>query len=452
MSITEQLIQIIRRKTISEYDLQQAALFTLDALANTLGGRNSVPGRKLQQWGQKQGNDAGRKAMVAGGLTHILETDDLHRASVTHPGCVVVPAVFALAEREGSSGLEILTAILQGFEAMCRVGSAVGPGHYRIWHNTATCGPFGSAMAASCLLDLDDEQAMYALGNAGTQSSGLWEFLATGAMSKHLHAGRAAEAGIAAADLAELGFTGPPQILEGQKGFFAATCIDAKPELVTAQPDAPWQLPLTSIKPWPSCRHTHPAIDAALEIHNLLQGREIVSVHIDTYQAAMDVCDRPMPDSEYAAKFSIYHCVAAALDAGHVVFESFSEDSRARLAPLRQKTTAVVADPYAKDYPDSWGSAVTVCTVDGEKVTVCRTAAKGDPESALSHDEMVSKAQMLLLHGGFTEADSQRLINAILSLPTTTDGTEIVKEIMTLIAAPVVETKVETDASSVNGQ
>ena len=110
--------------------------------------------------GRQSRGDVGRQALIAGSLTHILETDDLHRASVTHPDCVVVPAVFALAARESSNGREMLLAILQGFEAMCRIGMAVGPAHYRIWHNTATCGPFGSAMAAASLLKLSDLQAM----------------------------------------------------------------------------------------------------------------------------------------------------------------------------------------------------------------------------------------------------------------------------------------------------
>jgi 2-methylcitrate dehydratase PrpD len=430
MTITEQLITLIRNKDVSEGDLQRAAFFTLDAIANTLAGRNSEPGKKLLAWGASQGFDAGRQALVAGSLTHILETDDLHRASVTHPGCVVVPAVFALAARESSSGREILLAILQGFEAMCRIGRAVGPAHYRIWHNTATCGPFGSAMAAASLLKLSDEQAMYALGNAGTQSSGFWEFLETGAMSKHLHAGRAAEAGIVSADLALLDFTGPPKVLEGDKGFFKATCSDAAPDLVTTDADSPWQLSDTSIKPWPCCRHTHPAIDAALELHGLLQGKEIETVHIDTYQAAMDVCDRPQPDSEYAAKFSLYHCVAAALDAGEVIFDSFSEASRNRLQPLRGRITTAVADEYESNYPIHWGSAVTVVTRCGEQFSTQRQAAKGDPESALSDDEMVSKAKMLLAHAGLSNDTAQQIIDAILGLPQADASPAVVKQVL----------------------
>ena len=229
MTLSQQLISLIRTKEVSDSDMHRAALFTLDAIANAMAGRNTEPGRKLLEWGRQQGRDAGRRAFVIGGLTHILETDDLHRTSVTHPGCVVVPAVVAAADADVATGADFLRAVLHGYEAMCRIGNAVGPTHYQIWHNTSTCGPFGSAMAAATLLGLSEEQTLNALGNAGTQSCGFWQFMETGAMSKHLHAGRAAESGMLAAEMAAQGFTGPAQILEGNKGFFAGTCDDPGP-------------------------------------------------------------------------------------------------------------------------------------------------------------------------------------------------------------------------------
>jgi len=210
MTLTEQLIRYVRAKPIGEDDLRAASLYVLDAIANAVAGRASGPGDILADWAAQAGPDAGREAFFLGGIIHSLETDDLHRAAVVHPGCVVVPVVIALGRRRGLSGRALLGAALSGFEACCRVGMAVGPAHYRIWHNTATCGPYGSAIAAADLLGLDDGQAMHALGNAGTQSAGLWQFLDTGAMSKHLHAGRAAEAGLVAAELAARGFTGAP--------------------------------------------------------------------------------------------------------------------------------------------------------------------------------------------------------------------------------------------------
>ena len=424
--LSHDLIQLIRSKAVTDSDLQRATIFTLDAIANALAGRNTIPGEKLLQWGSRQGADAGRHALVAGGLTHILETDDLHRASVTHPGCVVPPAVFCVAEREGSSGLQVLQAILQGFEAMCRVGMGVGSAHYKIWHNTATCGPYGSAVAVAHLLQLSDEQTVNAFGNAGTQSAGLWQFLETGAMSKHLHAGRAAEAGIVSADLAALGFTGPPAILEGEKGFFAATCPDAQPAAVIADAGAPWQLALTSIKPWPSCRHTHPGIDAALELHQVIAGREISTVQVGAYQAALDVCDRPRPQSEYAAKFSLYHCVAVALADGKVDFDSFTEEPRERLSGLRDRTSIAAQEPWVSAYPGNWGSQVSVTLADGETLSAPRSGARGDPEMALSDEEMVDKAHMLLAYAGYPRDQAQWIVDGVLGLAEQDAAPEVV--------------------------
>lgn len=413
-TLTERLCQLIENKPVAREDLEQAALFVLDALANMLGGRNSGPGRILLDYARQLGRDAGREALVMGGLIHILETDDLHRASVVHPGCVVVPAAYAVARREGRSGRDFLLAVLKGFEACCRVGMGVGPAHYRIWHNTATCGPFGSAYAAGHLAGLDGAQMVHALGNAGTQSAGLWEFLATGAMSKHLHAGRAAEAGVVAADLARLGFTGPPAILEGPKGLFAGACPDPRPDAVLAEPEQPWQLRLTSIKPWPSCRHTHPAVDAALELAPGLTEAAIEGVVVETYQAAIDVCDRPVAGSEYEGKFSLQHCVAAALADGRVDFGSFAPDARARLASLAARIEPRLSEPFASAYPRAWGSAVTVRLRGGTLRRAARSHAKGDPEAALDGAAMRAKARMLMQHGGVAEPD--RLIAAILDL------------------------------------
>jgi 2-methylcitrate dehydratase PrpD len=415
LTLTQQLISLINAKPVTAADLEQAALFTLDAIANALAGCRSEPGRMLLRWGQQSGADAGRRAFLLGALTHILEVDDLHRASVVHPGCVVIPAAWAIAEREGTGGKALLTAVLRGFEAATRVGMAVGPAHYRIWHNTATCGPFGSAMAAASLLALDEAQTVHALGNAGTQSAGLWQFLETGAMTKHLHAGRAAEAGVLAADLARLGFTGPPAILEGARGFFAATCPDADPLAVTRDPEGPWQLLQTSIKPWPSCRHTHPAVDAAQELRQRIVSLDLIDrVEVETYQAALDVCDRPEPQSEYQAKFSLQHCVAAALSLPQVDFSAFDAPARTALAELRARVTLRLAEPYASAYPRAWGSAVTVIGKDGSRLSAQRTQARGDPEAPLSREEMIAKARLLLRYGGVHDPDS--LIAVLLAL------------------------------------
>jgi 2-methylcitrate dehydratase PrpD len=415
-SLTQWLAAHLAGKPISAGDRRAAALFVLDTLANALAGRNTPPGVVLRRWQVRwAGQDAGREAFAIGALAHILETDDLHRASVVHPGCVVVPAAWAMAHRQGARGHALLDAVLWGYEAACRVGQGVGPGHYRIWHNTATCGPFGAAAAAGRLLGLGEAALVHAFGNAGSQSAGLWEFLETGAMTKHLHAGRAAEAGVVAATLAAEGFTGPPAILEGARGLFAGACPDPAPEAVRGDPDAPWQLHLTSMKPWPSCRHTHPAIDAALELAGAVEDAgDIASITVRTYPAGLALCDRPVPDSDYAAKFSMQHCVAAALADGHVGFDSFDAAARDRLAPLRGRVSVVECSEVASAYPAAWGAVVTVTAKNGDQKTVSRRHAKGDPESPLSREDVIAKARQLLAHSGIADAD--RIIDGILAL------------------------------------
>ncbi len=400
MTLTESLISLIRNKTVTKEDLHKTALFTLDAVANLVAGRNSIPGKKLLEWSLKGRDDAARRAFLMGALMHILEVDDVHRASVVHTGCVTVPVALSLAMDRNISGIDFLRAVLYGFEAACRVGMSVGPSHYKIWHNTATCGPYGSALAAATLLDLTDEQSVHALGNAGTQSSGFWEFLKTGAMSKHLHAGRAAEAGLVAAELAALDFTGPPKILEGSTGFYSGACPDPQPDAVLCDPEGQWQVHLTSIKPWPSCRHTHPAIDAALSVYKDLNGMPIAEVKVKTYQAAIDVCDRPISNSEYEGKFSIQHCVSAALQRGNINFSGFGEKARSDASKLAEKVTLIASEPYASSYPNSWGAEVLVVLEDGRELMSSKPECKGDPEAMLADEELISKAEELLYFGG----------------------------------------------------
>ncbi len=416
MSLTRNLITLIRNKPVQPADLETAAMFTLDAVATAYAGSATAVGQVLKQWAGGTELDMKRQVLLMGALTHITETDDLHRASVTHPGCVVVPAALALGEKLNSTPQQILTAILHGFEAMCRIGSAVGPTHYKVWHNTATCGPFGSAMAAASLLGLDDEQTMHALGNAGTQSSGFWQFMETSAMSKHLHAGRASESGLLAAELASHGFTGSPEILEGEKAMFTGMCADPIPENILRDASAPWQLTLTSIKPWPSCRHTHPVIDCALELHEQLNEEEISQIEIQTYQAALDVCDRPEPENEYQAKFSLYHCVAIALLDGEVTLNSFTEEAINKTDKLRHKVNIIVEEPYASNYPAAWGSSVRIITSSNRTLDASRKDCKGDPELALCKTEMQDKAVDLMMYGGMTRSAASEICDTILSL------------------------------------
>jgi len=430
-SLSEQLINLVRCKAIEADDLRVAAEFTLDTVANMLAGFNSDAGRKFLLWAHPRGflnthgnthHDAGRQAFILGCLTHILEMDDLHRGSITHPGCVVIPAVFALANDPKTVSVSThhcLQSVLHGYEATARIGQAVGDQHYAVWHNTATCGPFGSAMAASHMLGLDNSQTTHALGNAGTQAAGLWEFLQTGAMSKHIHAGRGAEAGVVSAELAQHGITGALSILEGEKAFFKAMCADGDPARILENPGDAWHVHQTSIKPWPSCRHTHPAIKIALEAARKLkhQGHsvdDIQNVEIATYQAALNLCDRALPSSLYEAKFSLQHCVAAALSCPRVDFSSFDEQSRHQLEPLTKRISVKLSNLYETAYPTNWGSGIGIAFKNGNTIKIETKEAFGDPGLPLSQSDLTNKANMLLTHAGLNSP--ARLIDGILAM------------------------------------
>ncbi|MBI5876544.1 MAG: MmgE/PrpD family protein [Chloroflexi bacterium] len=418
-TLTEHLARFIAQADRASMPLAVAQYYVLDWLGSALAGTQTAQGRILLDYTASQPRiDGGcavaglpgrygaeSAALVNGGLSHIVEMDDLDRTSVTHPGTVVIPAALAVAQRERKSGAEFLRAVVIGYEIMVRVGAAVGKTHYVYFHNTATCGTFGAAAAAAYLLGLNEEQTVWALGNAGTMSAGLWEFNADGAMSKHLHAGRAAQSGVLAADLARRGFTGPRAILEGERGFFAATSRDATPTAVIAglDPEAPaWRIGGVSIKPHASCRHTHPAIDAALAIRaqmaDHVAAADVARIEVETYQAALDLCNNAAPRTPYQAKFSLHYCIASALARGHAGLGDFRPERIAdpALAHLLAATRVQLNPAFEALYPQQWPSNVTVAFAGGRVISQTINTPKGDPENALSQGELEIKfAQML---------------------------------------------------------
>ena len=425
MSLSRELVRLIRARAAEPDDLRAAERYVRDWLGCTVAGRATVPGAALLEYGREVADLEGR-VFLAAALSHITETDDLHRSSVTHPGCVVIPAALLLTRETGGTGAQALAAVLAGYEAVLRVGEALGKEHYRIFHNTATAGVFGSAAASCAVLDLDEDAWVWAMGNAGTQASGLWQFNEDATMSKHLHAGHAAAAGVRAALLAARGFTGPSEILEGEKGFFRGFCPDPVPETITGGAGC-WKLSETSMKPYPCCRHTHPAVDAALEIRGLLRWEaeggvtpdRIASVRILTYSAALDVTDRPRPTTPYAAKFSMQYCVAKSLASGPPDLGSFepSEIGDAVVGEWLGKISVEVDERFETGYPVHWGAEVETTDIDGSTVRASRDDAAGDPEQPIDDDSLDRKALGLLRYGGLEKPVALELVNACRGLP-----------------------------------
>jgi 2-methylcitrate dehydratase PrpD len=426
----------IRGMAVSRADRVDAERYVRDWLGSMVAGGGTEIGGRLRRYAAGRPDVEGR-VFLAAALSHVTETDDLHRASTTHPGCVVVPVALLLGRDRGADGRAVLEAVLAGYEAMLRVGEALGPAHYRIFHNTATAGVFGAAAAAARLLGLDEDGWVWALGNAGTQAAGLWQFNADATMSKHLHAGHAAEAGLRAALLAAEGFTGPAAILEGDRGFFRGYCPDPVPDRVLADAGG-WKLRETSFKPYPSCRHTHPAIDAALELRAALGGDDgglaagpgdpagigelaggIAAVRIASYPVALDVTDRPRPRSSYAAKFSLQYCVATTLLHGRPGLDAFAPEriGESRIRALLERTSVEPDPELAAVYPERWGARVEVRLPGGGVRVARRTEARGDPESPLTDHDLNEKFHDLCAAGGIGDATIARLLAECGSLP-----------------------------------
>jgi 2-methylcitrate dehydratase PrpD len=433
-SLTEQLAALVagtRTADIPPDVLQTAAWWVLDWLGAAIAGLDSDPGRiMLEHTGAQPAGPAsclgladGRSTQVAalhnGIISHVVEMDDVHRAAIIHPAVVVVPAALAVAEQVGASGKELLAAVTLGYEVAIRVGESVGKTHYFHWHNTSTCGVFGATAAAGWLLGLDEQRLTWALGNAGSQAGGLWEFIADGAMSKVLHAGRAAANGVLAAELGALGFTGARKILEGRQGLFAATAPDGSPDAVTAGLGEGWKLPGSSIKPYPSCRHTHSAVDATLALKREygISVDDVDSIEIDAYQATLDLTDNPTPAHPYAAKFSVHYCVARALEDGALRPADFSDDLIAEpaLRDLMLRTTARLDPELNARAPQELPARVRMHLKDGRQIERLVLSAKGDPEAPLTEQELTDKFTSLVA-GTPYEGRAEALVKLVAGL------------------------------------
>lgn len=342
-------------------------------------------------------------ALHNGALSHIVEMDDVERASVLHPGTVVIPAALAAAQQAGASADAFLDAVIAGFEVMVRVGRAVGGRHYFHFHNTATCGPFGAATAAGLLLGLDEAGLGWALGNAGTLAAGLWQFNLDGALSKPLHAGRASANGVLVAQMAGHGLSGAARILEGERGFFAALAPQGDPAGVVADLGrAPLAVHGISLKPHASCRHTHAPIDVALALRGQLGQATITGVRVRTYRTALEVCDRPAPETPAQAKFSLQFCVARALARGDAGLSAFEGAGLADAAVRALAPRVVLEEDPARSaaYPARWSAQVEVHAADGRRLAAEQNFPLGDPEAPLDAARREAKFRALLGYAG----------------------------------------------------
>ena len=397
-------------------------LCILDWYGSALAGKDEKPIQSIkelvEEWGGHHQatlitggmSSIGNACLVNAASSHIVELDDIHKSSIIHAGTVVIPAAIAVAEAYDLDGKDLITSIVAGYEICYRIGEAVSPSHYYYWHNTATCGTFGAAAAVAKLLNLDVDQTTYALGNAGTQAAGLWEFIEDGANTKQLHTAKAAYNGTLAALLANKNFTSASKILEGKRGFFHAMSEKFTPESVTKNLGREYKILENSFKIHASCRHTHPAMDCVLHImkDNSLHHSQIQSISIKTYQTVLDITDNSNPDTIYSAKFSSQFCAALIAMNGTASLHDFNENSL-NSTEIRElmKCINIQVDSYFENaYPEKWGALVEISLKDGSAYVKSTDYPKGDPENKAIVEEMIQKFKTMTI-GKTSNPDDQ---------------------------------------------
>jgi len=340
-------------------------------------------------------------AYANGALAHVHELDDGHRMAMGHPGAPVISAALAMGERVGASGKELIEAIVAGYEVFIRVGTAANPSHFRRgFHTTGTCGALAAAAAAGKLLGLNIDELGNAIGIAATQASGLMEVTRGESVIKPLQPARAAQSGVLSALLAQKGLTAPESILDGESGFLRAYSDEYSLDVILKDLGKTYRITEVYFKFHASCRHTHPAIDAILELkhkHNI-SPQDVKEVEVRTYSASYEVCGREYePKTPATAKFSIPYCVAIALMYGRVTPELFTFDKiRDKNVLALARRVRVVPDPELdKLVPRERGAKVKVYLSSGGFLETYVRNPYGEPETPPTSNDLKNKFKSL---------------------------------------------------------
>jgi len=389
----------------------------LDGLGLALSGSVAESGRLLQEYllSQNLSGDTTvigtnlrmpeRFAAFANGVgVHADDYDDTQLAVgkdrvyglLTHPTAPCLPAALAIAEGGDLSGRDLILAYNLGVEVETKISEAMSPRHYQHgFHSTATCGVFASASAVAKLYDLDVETTLRALAIAGSQAAGLRENFGT--MTKPFHAGRAAEAGVVAADFARAGWSATDKILESPRGFFQAHGGGYALDALQSKLGRPWTFvdPGISIKPNPSGSLTHPGMTKMLELIMKydIKPENVASIDVGTNHNMPNALIHHRPTDELQAKFSMEFCMAVLLLERRGALPEFTNDvvNRADVQELIGRVNfGVHPEAEAAGY-DKMTTIIDINLHDGRTISGRADFGKGSPANPMSYDEVADK-------------------------------------------------------------
>jgi len=410
MGISTELAQeLFQIQELSKEDQEQLHKLIIDFFAATYAGynQNRSFNEKVERVIYSQGGmeesmvflqnrryPARLAAFMNSLYGHGAELDDGNKKAAGHAGVHLIPAVFALADKLGNSNEDVLIALATGYEAYIRISSAAQPGLVsRGFHSTGMAGTLACAAACARLYHLDAQGIEDAIALATTITGGLLSYGDSRPAIKPLNPGKAAENGVFAAMLANEGVQGPTEALEGKNGWFHAV-TDVVHEEYLRRGDH-LLLHDCYFKLYPSCRHTHCVIDAAVALHERVKAEEIVKVNVYIYPNAIKLAGIKIPKDQDETKFSIQYTFACGLlNGGYGIADMYPLKLTEDVLELIEKTE-LIADTSMEDRCNGIrGTRVEVILKDGRKIEETVTVPKGDPEKPLSKADIMDKLRV----------------------------------------------------------
>ncbi len=382
-----------RSRPLEAEVLHHAKRAVIDFYAAYYPGSVVPPATLLQKAFSLQ--DPRTRALIMGSAAHTEEVDDIFRDGIYHPGAPTISAAIAVAQSLNLSGMDFLRAVVVGYEISTRIGAAMGRAHYKYWHNTGTIGCFGSTSAVAEILKLNQKQFAHALATVTTFAAALQQAFRMDSMSKPLHAGRAAEAGVTAAFGAREGVTGSLDVIEGEAGFGKAMGDGPDWDKAFATLGRDWHITRMTFKNHACCGHTFAAIDGALALKERMKvaAEDIARVQVGTYRAGVEVAHYDAPRTPAEGRFSLKYVVATALTHGSVRLAAF-ESSRlqnAETQALMQKISTAIDPELDATFPRQRAARVAIETKSGKREELLQPTRKGDPDMPLTDREVEEK-------------------------------------------------------------
>lgn len=434
LNITDSFIERIRDITETEIapdTLHQVERCLLDYIGVLYAGRQEL-GNKLDAIEAlgKEGNCSiiatGKKkdlltaALLNGFAAHAMELDDGHRVGAPHLEAAIISAMIAIAQKEHITFERFVKGIIIGYEATIRLSAAMQPGlKMKGFHATGVCGTVGVACAVGHAIGLSNEQMKAAISAAASSASGILQILDDGSELKPYNVANAIQSGITAAYVGKCGFKGPKDVFGGKRGYLQAHTDSINTRLLVDKTEKPAIFQIY-VKPYASCRHSHPAIECALNLRNKyqLKRRDIEEVEVQTYKLGIYAHDQTEVTSVSVAKMSTPYSVAAALMLGSCGIEAFSIENinREEIKSLTHKVHIVENEELTKACPAKRGAIVIIKLSNGQTLIEKVENPLGEPENSLSDEKLEEKFNSLMMFSKAPEFEIERIKTIIWNL------------------------------------